>query len=212
MKKNGFTFVELLAMLVVLGIIMVVAIPNITGMLKNQKINVFKNDAKSMVETAKIKISKDNLIVKPVEGDCIVFALNYLNVGDNIITGPNGGLYDQFDSFVVYTRSGNKYKYYVRLVELYKSKRIGVALLDSNSITDIKSSSLTTLTTSSGLVKTDNRAAGINKLKSFSVVRSKCTNIKGYYSGGHYCVRFNNQYYDDEGNIVSYSKYTQSCS
>ena len=128
MKKNGFTLVELLAMLVVLGIIMVIAIPNISGMLANQKLDALKNDANSMVESAKMKVNKDRLMVKPSEGECIGLSLNYLDDTDSIAKGPNGGNYDKFDSIVIYTRKNNKYLYYVRLVEEYNGKRTGIHL------------------------------------------------------------------------------------
>ena len=78
MKKNGFTFVELLTMLAVLGILMLIAIPNINGILKNQRLNMIKGDATNMVETAKIKSRKERLLTKPKSGECIIFALNYL--------------------------------------------------------------------------------------------------------------------------------------
>ena len=58
MKKNGFTLVEVLAMITVIGIIMLVSIPNISGMMKNQRLNYLKGDATSMVEAAKMKVSK----------------------------------------------------------------------------------------------------------------------------------------------------------
>lgn len=213
MEKNGFTFVELLAMLVVLGILMAIAIPNINGMLKNQRINSLKTDAINMVETAKIKASKDRLLEKPKSGECIVFSLNYLNDNDNIVKGPNGGLYDQFDSVVVYTREGSRYKYYVRLVENYKDKTTGLKLMDSTYIKNIKSSDIETIDSSIGLVKTDNRADGITKLSSFSLISSKCSSgIKNYYSGGNYCAHYGDTYYDDEGNVVSASKYAEVCS
>ena len=48
-KRKGFTLVELLAMLVVLGILMAVAIPNITGILGNQRVNGLKADAESLI-------------------------------------------------------------------------------------------------------------------------------------------------------------------
>lgn len=46
MKNNkGFTLVEILAMLLVLGIIVAITIPNITGILSGQKENVYIEDA-----------------------------------------------------------------------------------------------------------------------------------------------------------------------
>ena len=213
MKKNGFTFIELLAMLAVLGILMLIAIPNINGILKNQRLNVIKGDATNMVETVKIKSRKERLLVKPKSGECIVFSLNYINDNDNIVKGPNGGLYDQFDSVVVYTREGSRYKYYVRLVEQYKGKRLGIDLLESSGIKLLKSKDIKTVNNNIGLTKETNREAGINKLSSFSTIRSKCSaGIKGYYSGGMYCTEFNGKYYDDQGNQVSHDKYVEECS
>lgn len=213
MKKNGFTFIELLAMLAVLGILMLIAIPNINGILKNQRLNVIKGDATNMVETVKIKSRKERLLVKPKSGECIVFSLNYINDNDNIVKGPNGGLYDQFDSVVVYTREGSRYKYYVRLVEQYKGKRLGIDLLESSGIKLLKSKDIKTVNNNIGLTKETNREAGINKLSSFSTIRSKCSaGIKGYYSGGMYCTEFNGKYYDDQGNQVSHDKYVEVCS
>ena len=54
MKNNkGFTLVEVLAMLVVLGIIIGVTVPNITGILSNQKTNLIAEDGIKMIENAK---------------------------------------------------------------------------------------------------------------------------------------------------------------
>lgn len=214
MKRNGFTLIELLVMLTVLGIIMLVAIPNISGMLGNQRLNMFKSDATSMIETAKVASRKERLLVKPKNGECIVFALNYLNDNDNIENGPNGGKYDQFDSLVVYTRSGNRYKYYVRLVEQYKGKRIGISLVDGDNVKALKAADVKELASSDkiGLEKEMNRAQGIAKLSAFSTISSKCTSgIKGYYSGGLYCTIFNNKYYDDNGNQVTPEQYAAAC-
>ena len=212
MRKNGFTFVELLAMLTVIGIIMLVAIPNISGMLKNQRLGSLKADAMSMVEATKTKVVKDKLMVKPKAGECVVFPLNYLDDNENITKGPNGGLYDQFDSIVVYTRVGNKYKYYVRLVEVYKDKRIGISMLDSISIDSLKSGDISEIADNIGLTKNDNRSVGISKLEGFGPVVAKCDDIVGYYSGGNYCVYSNGIYYDDEGNKVSAERFGEVCS
>lgn len=214
MKKNGFTFVELLAMLTIIGILMVVAIPNISGILKNQRLESFKRDAKNMVETAKMKVNKDRLMARPKVGECQVFTLDYLNDDDNITKGPNGGLYNQFDSLVIYTREGSKYKYYVRLVEEYKNKRLGITLLESTRLNELKTKDVKEVGDNTGLTEKDNRASGIAKLNVFGSITEehKCSSIIGYYSGANYCTYYNGIYYDDLGNPVSASRYEEVCS
>ena len=218
MKKNGFTFIEILAMLVIIGIIMIVAVPNISGMIKNQRLDFYKHDAISMVESAKMKVKKEKTLVKPKEKDCIVFSLNYLDENDNIVTGPNGGTYDKFDSVVVYTRLGSKYVYYVRLVENYKGKRTGIQLVNSTEINSLKTMNITEMDDNIGLVKTDRSETALSKLSSFAEITSKCNiPIKAYYSGGNYCLVIENPhsenlYYDDEGNRVSKDVYEERCS
>ena len=141
MKKNGFTLVELLDMLVVLGILMAVAVPNITGILRANKLNVVKSDAIKMMDTAKVKMSTEKKIEKPGVGECVVFALNYLNDSEDITQGPNGGNYLQFDSFVVVTKrttaTGQQYEYYVRLIEEVKgSKYFGINLVTRSKLAE----------------------------------------------------------------------------
>ncbi|MBR5370006.1 MAG: type II secretion system protein [Bacilli bacterium] len=212
MKKNGFTFIEVLAMITVIGIIMVVAIPNITGMMNNQKLDLIKSDAVSMVEAAKMKANKDRAFVKPKKGDCVVFSLNYLDDNDNIVKGPNGGEYNKFDSVVVYTRKGNKYKYYVRLVEEYKGKRTGIHLVDGDEIQYLKTRDIKKIEDNIGITKNDRNTEGLAKLRVFGSITAECDYIRDYYSGGNYCTKFNDIYYDNEGNVVSKEEYLSVCS
>ena len=183
MNNKGFTLVELLAMLVVLAALMIIAIPNITGIVGNQRLNTIRNDATTMVETAKVKVAKDEYIKKPGSGKCLIFSLSYVNDNDNIETGPNGGEYNAFDSFVVYQNitSGNvtKYNYYVRLVETKDSKNYGIELENIKNIDEITSSNIKTDIPLIGLTEaTDNRAI----LSGYSPVSSLCSNgIERYY-------------------------------
>ena len=142
-NRRGFTLLELLAMLVVLGILMAVTIPNITGILGSQRINVFKADASNLAEKAKIKVSKNVMIGKPALGECYILTLDYLDDNDDFDKGPNGGTYSPYDSFVIYTReSGSdrttKFTFYVRLVEETDSGRQGIDLVEYADINKIK--------------------------------------------------------------------------
>ena len=148
MRNRGFTLVELLAMMVVLGIIMGVAIPNIMGIMSSQKVNIVKTDADKMVESAKMKMASDKTVIKPTNGKCIVFSLNNLNSNQDINSGPDGKEYLKFDSFVVVKRNGSKFEYYVRLVEeANENDYYGVDLVNINSLTDNDVKTVTTIST-----------------------------------------------------------------
>ena len=61
-KKNGFTLVELLAVIVILAIILVIAVPKITDTIKNSKIASFESSAKTIAAQAeKKKMEKEIL-------------------------------------------------------------------------------------------------------------------------------------------------------
>lgn len=150
-KKKGFTLVELLAMLVVLGILIGISIPNMNGILKNQRVNALKADATNMAEKAKMKVSKDSEMGKPGIKDCFILTLDYLNDNDDFNKGPNGGVYDKYDSFIIYTREESvnrttKFKFYVRLVEETETSRIGFQLVDSDEIDSLKKDDIVELT------------------------------------------------------------------
>jgi prepilin-type N-terminal cleavage/methylation domain-containing protein len=52
MKKNGFTLVELIAVLVILSIIALLAAPNIITLMQNSKEKAWLSEVKEMVSTA----------------------------------------------------------------------------------------------------------------------------------------------------------------
>ena len=54
-NKNGFTLVELLAVIVILAIILVIAVPKITDTIKNSKMASFESSAKTIAAQAEKK-------------------------------------------------------------------------------------------------------------------------------------------------------------
>lgn len=163
-NSKGFTLVELLAMLVVLGILMAVAIPNITGIMRNNRLNGYKGDAKQMVEKTNIMVSKTKSIKKPEAGECLIFTLDYLNTNDDLTAGPNGGFYDQQESFVIYTRQGQKYDYYVRLIEEVDGNRIGMDFIQYDRIDSLTTEDIDEVSVIYGISKTNTETENINVL------------------------------------------------
>ena len=122
MKKNnkGFTLVELLAAVVILGILLILGLPNLLNMLQNNKNKLYVTDAQKLISQAELKMrSNSSSIEKPAEGDCLVFTLLYLD--DSVFnTPPNEGKYLKDASFVVVKNNGNDLEYSVTLIEEMK--------------------------------------------------------------------------------------------
>ena len=52
MKRQGFTLVELLAVIAILAILVIIALPNVLGMFNQAKKDTFTTETKEMVKIA----------------------------------------------------------------------------------------------------------------------------------------------------------------
>ena len=119
MNNKGYTLVELLATMVILGILMAVTIPNISGISTQNKITKYAEDAKKFKNTAEYMFRGDDAVVKPVNNkECLIVNLRYVH-GNEYDDPPYGGSYDMDNSFVVMVKSNRRYEYYVQLVEKF---------------------------------------------------------------------------------------------
>lgn len=127
MNQKGFTLVELIAMMVVISVLMLITVPNISGIIKKNRESVAIADINKMVGTAETKMESKN-IPKLKVGECVLFTLNSLDGNSDINVGVNGGNYDKDSSVVVVSKqyidedSGTStLKYYVALLEMKSS-------------------------------------------------------------------------------------------
>ena len=82
-KKNGFTLVELLAVIVILAIILVIAVPKVMDVIKDSKKATLESTAKMIASSAeKVKVQND-LLGKTEDLDCYKVAkLNNIDYAD----------------------------------------------------------------------------------------------------------------------------------
>lgn len=133
-NKHGFTLVELLVSLVLLGVLMAITIPNIVGIVDQNRNNVYIEDSEKMLSSAKYKMASND-IKKPSVGECIIMTLGYLDTNDDYKNTPNDGEYDKGKSFVVIKRDTSRYNYYVRLEEKTKdNNHRGIKLISENNL------------------------------------------------------------------------------
>lgn len=136
MNRKGFTLVELIAMLVVLGVLMAIAIPNISGIIKSNRESIGIEDINKMVGNANQKMETKKARF-PAINKCVVMSLRYINNNDDFKEGLNGGQYDEMESVIVITKKkvagssvSSKYKYYIRLVEKKNSLTYVIDMVD----------------------------------------------------------------------------------
>ena len=119
LNKKGFTLIELLAAMVILAAIMVIAVPNVMGILNNSKADAYVEDAKKLLSLAEYKFRSDQTL-RPAPGQCVILTLGYLD-NSEFSNSPNGGAYEKDNSYVVIRNEGstgnNKFVYYVTLDE-----------------------------------------------------------------------------------------------
>ena len=155
----GFTLIELIATITILGIIMLIAVPNVISVVTKNKNQTYVNDARKFVTLAKY-------IMRPTSTNCAVIMLSSVDRSE-LQSGPEDGTYgtdsnatDQ--SYVVIKYENSTYVYYVQLIETYSNKnntaqKKGIALMKYDDLVqiDAKNSAIKT----SGWINTGSMGA-----------------------------------------------------
>ncbi len=153
MNKKGFTMVELLATLTILGIIMLIAVPNVMSILDKNEKRVYVDDAKKMQVLAEYKLRSDTTVERPKIGYAIAIRLQSLDMTE-LSEAPNGGTYLQDQSFVLIANESGTYHYYITLQERYDKgkKKKGINLTDIDTLN--QENSINTIVVSNEKLKT----------------------------------------------------------
>ena len=85
-KRNGFTLVELLAVIVILAIILVIAVPQITKTIKNARMGALGSSAKLIASTAEreklLAEAAEDATFDPTNLDCSDLAPSETTIGE----------------------------------------------------------------------------------------------------------------------------------
>ena len=106
-KKRAFTLIELLAVIIILGILMIIAIPSVTSYISNSRKSGYVSTAKNLMDGARTKVNEGKL---PVYDTNTTYYLPYDMIKtENASKSPYG---DFTEAYVVVTYDGNSFDYY----------------------------------------------------------------------------------------------------
>ena len=112
-NKKGFTLVELLAVIVILGVLLMIAVPAVQNVIKKAKNNATQKQAELFIDAA-----KKMAIIDEATSDMVIYKLSDLDsdVDKNRFTGMVVAL--------VALKENGSYKYYIYLNDSVNKKTI----------------------------------------------------------------------------------------
>ena len=123
-KNKGFTLVEVIATMTILGIIMLLAIPNITGVIEKNRAKTYVEDAKKFIALAKYKVAREDNLNCTMANPC-KWTLGTLDLSKEIDKGPYGYSYSTDGSWVKYDGQSYSVKLYENMAGTYSGISAG---------------------------------------------------------------------------------------
>ena len=97
MKNNkGFTLVETIAVIIILGVVLSIAVPSITNVVKSTNKNRMISDAETFISEVKEYVESDTIGNTPKDNK-----YKLVNIKSKLSKSPYGGYYNMESSFVI---------------------------------------------------------------------------------------------------------------
>lgn len=130
-KKNGFTLVEMIAVIIILGIIMVIAVPAVSKYILNSNDATYAGDIQAFVETIRSGYEMEEYGPHVKEGEIMIVPIENVEFEKGESKESPYGAYDLTKSYVLIVPERNGYEFYANVVDV---NGIGVVMKKSNEL------------------------------------------------------------------------------
>ncbi len=117
MNKKGFTLIEVIAVVVILGLLMIIAIPAVTQYINSSDESVYVNNVSSFLQQAKLLYQEKEFGPQIEVGDIMIVPISLLDMEKGNTTNSPFGTYRQQQSYILVKRTAKSYDYYATIVD-----------------------------------------------------------------------------------------------
>lgn len=114
MKKNGFTLVELLGVILLLGLLAAIVYPTVSGIIRGSKKQANESQKKIIISSAEMWASENSNLLSEIEGSIYKLPIEQLKQGGYLNNTSIKDLEKNIDltnACVKITTTSNKYTY-----------------------------------------------------------------------------------------------------
>lgn len=117
MNRKGFTLIEMIAVIVILGLLMIIAIPAVTSYMQSSDESVYVNSVSSFLQEAKLLYGEKEFGPQIEVNDVMIVPIGLLNMEKGNTTDSPFGKYRQEQSYILIVRTAKSTEYYATVVD-----------------------------------------------------------------------------------------------
>ncbi|MEG0994827.1 MAG: type II secretion system protein [Bacilli bacterium] len=110
-KKNGFTLVELIVVIAIIGLVLIIAFPSLQNALRKSSSSQFKTYENLFIEATKLYIDKEHPQTLKKDGNCYMVNLGVLRTSELIKEGEGYEDINNCSGNILVTKKKNGYLY-----------------------------------------------------------------------------------------------------
>ena len=132
-NKKGFTLIEVIAVIIIIGILMFIAVPNVTNYIKKSRKASYSADVRAFLETIKSKYEMREYGPLLDDNEIMIVPIKSVTFEKGSESESPFGKYDFDKSYIIIVPENEKYNYYATVID---DKKIGMVFEKDSTISE----------------------------------------------------------------------------